>query len=133
MTKVDIAPCKARIRDDCMKRYVELYRKKKQKDAGLESNRNLIEDRIESTSSRAAVSLEYSKVHKRSRLSSVDSLSSTIRSNSCRESTPNTGASASKNSNDLVQMKNFGGPNPHGDTKLTMAIADFIHCCGLPF
>ena len=30
-------------------------------------------------------------------------------------------------------MKIYGGPNPNADTKLIMAIADFIHSCGLPF
>ena len=30
-------------------------------------------------------------------------------------------------------MKINGGPTPNADTKLVMAIADFIHSCGLPF
>jgi hypothetical protein len=32
-----------------------------------------------------------------------------------------------------VQLKIHDGPNPNGESRLTMAIGDMIHSCGLPF
>ena len=34
---------------------------------------------------------------------------------------------------DLIQMKIYGGAEIDTESKLTIAIADFIHSCGLPF
>jgi hypothetical protein len=32
-----------------------------------------------------------------------------------------------------IQLKIHDGPNPNGESHLTMAIGDMIHSCGLPF
>ena len=117
-----------------MKRYSELYLKKKNKEEKIERKRMLIDNSIENTNTRAAVSLESSQRKKKRRISSVDSFTSTIKSS--KGNSPNfltTPAGKVNVKKDLVQMKVYGGPNPNADTKLTMAIADFIHSCGLPF
>ena len=137
--KVDIAPCQARIDQASMARYVGLLQKKKEKSDRITRKRDLVENSINSKNDRAAVSLESSKRRKKN--SSNASFSSTIKSSTKGDSpgcvhtgnifsTP--GSTATKHQ-DLVQMKIYGGPTPNADTKLVMAIADFIHSCGLPF
>ena len=135
--KVDIAPCQARIDPESKRRYMELYAKKKKKSDTVTRKRELIEKSIDATNIRGAVSLESVK-KKRKKMSSNASFSSTIKTSKGGTSTtsPSTlysSMSTTESKKELYQMKMYGGPNPNADTKLIMAIADFIHSCGLPF
>jgi hypothetical protein len=126
--KVDIAPCQAQIDDVSKKRYRELYYKKKKRSDSVARKRDLIDTSIDATNIRGAVSLESAK-QKRRKVSSTSSLSSTNKTSNGGTIT----TSPTESKKELYQMKIYGGPNPNADTKLTMAIADFIHSCGLPF
>ncbi len=130
--KVDIAPCQAKIGQESMSRYLELYKRKKNKIDQVARRRDLVERSIESKNERAAVSLESTKQKKKNLLSSSSSLTSTIKSS--KGNSPNMYSTPGSNATrDLVQTTIYGGPTPNADAKLTMAIADFIHSCGLPF
>ena len=136
--KVDIAPCSGKIFPECMARYVDLYTRKKEKEDSTLRRKEVVQRSIESKHARAAISLESSrKRSKTSTCSSTGNKSSIVingsPSNTCISSITTTATTASKKP--LIQMKVYGGASADvdQDTKLTVAIADLIHSCGLPF
>lgn len=128
--KQDIAPCQAKIPKESMEQYIHLYKKKKNKTDCLARKRSLVTRSIENNNELAAVSLEsYKKRGKH--FNSGCSLTSTIKSS--KNNSPTTYSTPTDKKQELVQMKIYGGPVAESTSKLTMAIADFIHSCGLPF
>ena len=121
-----------------MARYVDLYTRKKEKEDSTLRRKEVVQRSIESKHARAAISLESSrKRSKTSTCSSTGNKSSIVingsPSNTCISSITTTGTAPSKKP--LIQMKVYGGASADvdQDTKLTVAIADLIHSCGLPF
>ena len=135
--KVDIAPCHAKIDQESMKRYMDLYNKRKDKIESASRKRDMVTRNMEATNIRGAVSLESSRNKRQKTSITNSSFASTIKTSKTANSPSTTYSTptitSSKKNKQLCQMKVYGGASVDSDLKLTMAIADFIHSCGLPF
>jgi hypothetical protein len=135
----DIKPCRAKIADEHKKLYEQLgCKSSKKRDRSKECNQE-VNRSIGQHNTKAATALDDRKSRnsssssKRSKVSdNGDSPSLLSRFNST--STPVSVVSEKASSdNKYIQLKIHGGPNPSAESKLTMAVVDCIHSCGLPF
>lgn len=131
----DIAPCKARIMEEYQIKYKEMYdRKNKEANSKLISS-NVAKRSIDNFNEKAASALEQKKRCVYYKKGSPNDLSKLSSNASFTNSTLDviSASERSGKSDKYLQLKIHDGPNPDADNKLTMAIADFIHSCGLPF
>jgi hypothetical protein len=91
---------------------------------------NAIGNQIESHNSLVASSLEKQRADKKlKKAPSAAGIPFRIPS----DVTTSISSSNHQNTDKYIQKVLYDAPNPNADSKLTMAIADFVHCCGLPF
>ena len=116
---------------------MDLYNKRKDKIESASRKRDMVTRNMEATNIRGAVSLESSRNKRQKTSITNSSFASTIKTSKTANSPSTTYStptiSLSKKNKQLCQMKVYGGASVDSDLKLTMAIADFIHSCGLPF
>lgn len=132
-TKVDIKPCTAYIDKYHSVLYEKLAMKNNKKKSNNEECHDIIDRMITSHNDVTATTLDSSKNIGTKRSSSFNS--STISSKK-QKSFLDTGSVISHSSSagdKTVQRLLYDGPNPSGESRCTMAVADMIHGCGLPF
>jgi hypothetical protein len=119
--KMDIATCKAHLPDEDAKLYRSLFESYMAKRVNSSTAKAAIAQSLEATNEASAALLTQSQSRKkRKSTSSIPLEVSTI-----THSTAPT--------KEYIQLKITGESGPNAENKLSMAIADFIHGCGLPF
>lgn len=121
----DIAPCKARISEEQQQKYKEMYDRKHVVSTNKSLRNATVKRSLENMNDISASALQQTKRIKRPTSHSVEISSSGSISNSAH------GQQSSDSK--YTQLKIHGGKNPDAESKLTMAVADMIHSCGLPF
>ena len=111
--KVDIAPCHAKIDQESMKRYMDLYNKRKDKIESASRKRDMVTRNMEATNIRGAVSLESSRNKRQKTSITNSSFASTIKTSKTANSPSTTYSTptitSSKKNKQLCQMKVYGG------------------------
>ena len=139
-TKVDIKPCTAVIDKYHKVLYDQLAMKNTKKKNNNEECRDLIDRMITSHNDVTATTLDSSKRSSSTKRSG--SFNSSTISSKKQKSFLETGSiisqqssivSSSGDKDKTVQRLLYDGPNPSGESRCTMAVADMIHGCGLPF
>ncbi len=127
--QTDIAPCKARILDEYQVKYKEMYSRKSKEMSQKSISKDTSKRSIENLNEATALSLDERRGRfTKTKTSPYDNSSTASITNSSGDfCTPR-----QKGQKSLCQLT-LDGHNPSADSKLTMAIADFIHSCGLPF
>lgn len=134
----DIKPCRARIDKERAMIYAEFQKKTETKRNKKVETATAIERSIVSHNNTAAESLQK---RRRSSTNSTPSKSSRLKQNidtgdtlsSVTMFTPHGSPSSNKKQKLYIQTTVHDGGNSTFDNNLTMAIADLIHSCGLPF
>lgn len=126
--KQDIKLCKAKIGDKYVVLYKSFFDQIKKKRGRSKEKYTAIGNNIESHNTNVASSLEKQRSDKKLKPAPLS-----FRNMS--DVTYNSGNGITNNSSDrsFIQKVLYDSPNPNAETKLTMAIADFVHSCGLPF
>jgi hypothetical protein len=145
--KQDIKPCKVKYDRKHTALYSDIYKKFLLKRSGAAKTASHVQREIETHNDNSASMLDekrstsshLSNSTKRARLSFCDGDTTNLvsfisgSSNVASEISGSTNTVASNNSRGFIQRLIHDGPNPTSDSKLTMAIADMIHGCGLAF
>jgi Protein of unknown function (DUF 659) len=126
--KQDIKLCKAKIDDSYLTLYKELLDQLKKKRGRTKDKYTAIGNNIESHNTHVASSLEKHRSDKRLKPAPL-----TFRNLSDVTSTNSFMTNPNQSGDRFIQKVLYDSPNPNADSKLTMAIADFVHSCGLPF
>lgn len=130
VAKQDIKLCRARIDASYQEVYKKLYDQLNEKRGRTKSKFHAIGNQIHTHNNKVAASLEKHRSEKRLKRDSSFggtpfSMGSDVVSNTSRSQQTTTDR--------YIQKVMYDMPNPNADSKLTMAIADFVHSCGLPF
>ena len=137
ISKVDIKPCTASISEDHKKRYSDLYNKTLKKRKKNEASRTSMDNMINNHNNITAKVLDNKKnafsVSSDSKRQRQDSLSTVSRLQTLSQDSSSIVSGVDQDGDGYIQRRLYDGPNPSGDCKLTMAVADLIHSCGLPF
>jgi hypothetical protein len=128
----DIAPCSGTISYDAALKYKALYDGKVKKRESISSRKATIKRVIDNSNVVAANELEKRQSAKKSKIIKIPN-EITTSSTTTVSTTKETTISTTKGNKDYIQLKLTGECNPTAESKLSMAIADFIHGCGLPF
>jgi hypothetical protein len=122
-SKMDIAICKAYLPDADAKNYRALFERYMTKRGASVTTKSAISQSIDALNEASATALtkQQSSKKKWKSVSGVPQDVSTI----TQLTTPS--------SKDYIQLTIDGGSGPNAENKLSMAIADFIHGCGLAF
>ena len=140
VAKSDIAICSGKIDDTHAANYNRLYNLKHKKKENAVSVQKVLEESISKHNNNAASALE-GKRRRSSTGKESGSLSSTLttivsvdgNSSSGRPKRLKTASPLSNDKKKYFQLLVHDGTNASVESKLTMAIADMIHSCGLPF
>ena len=124
ITKVDITPCKGKINNASAQRYRSLYDLQQQKKRKNASNNEAVRRSIDSNNDSAASAL-YEQRNSKKKQRIFDTTTTKTPSKEGFETPSDTKG--------YLQMKIHNGPNPVAEYKMTMAVGDLIHSCGLPF
>jgi Flp pilus assembly protein TadG len=118
---MDIATCKAQLPDEEAKLYSSMFESYMAKRVISSTAKAAVAQSLEATNEAIAALLTQSQSKKKRKSSSSIQLEvSTI-----TQSTATT--------KEYIQLKITGESGPNAENKLSMAIADLIHGCGLPF
>ena len=134
--KADIATCKARIDDKHAKTYRALYDAKNKRRLSACDVQKSLNDSILSHNNNTASVLDSKRrktskpVFGRTAKGSISTGMSTLTTHNTIISEETNQESGKKS---YLQLKVHDGSNVSLESKLTMAIADMIHSCGLPF
>jgi Protein of unknown function (DUF 659) len=128
--KQDIKLCKAKIDIKYVDLYNKLFEQLKEKRSRTKSKYHALGNSIHSHNTTVAASLEKHRSDKRLKR---DGSFGGIPFSMSSDVVSNTSNSNATNTDKYIQTVLYNQPNPNADSKLTMAIADFVHSCGLPF
>jgi hypothetical protein len=122
--KMDIAPCKAYLPDDDALIYRTMFDRYLQKRGASVSSKLEIALSLDSTNEANANALLEQQLAKKKRKASSPGIPQDV-STITQTTTPT--------AKEYIQLTLTGESGPNAENKLSMAIADFIHGCGLPF
>jgi hypothetical protein len=121
---MDIAPCKAYLLDDDALMYHTMFDCYMQKRGASVSSKLAIALSLDTTNEANANALLEQQITKKKRKSSSPGIPQDV-STITHTTTPT--------AKEYIQLTLTGESGPNAENKLSMAIADFIHGCGLPF
>lgn len=130
IAKQDIKLCRAKIDAAYVELYKKLFEQLKDKRSRTKSKFHALGNSIQTHNTAVAASLEKHRSDKRLKR---DASFGGIQFSMGSDIVSNTSNSNATNTDKYIQKVLYDMPNPNADSKLTMAIADFVHSCGLPF
>lgn len=140
IAKADIKTCTGNIDKNSRALYLRLYERLQKRREGSQERVTQLANSIISSNHRAAITLEEQRSRKRNRDVSVGRSEEettpsglTTRTSFSTTTSMNHESFKKKVAPSFTQTLIHDGPNPNAETKLTMAIADMIHSCGLSF
>jgi hypothetical protein len=132
-TKVHIQPCKGKISDEYIQKYRLFFDKSQKKRKRLSKNNESVRRLVDGINESATAALQEHRYSlNKKRISDASSFTQSTMFSDKRLNVVDL-STASNDDSRFIQMKIHDGPNPNAELKLTMAVADLIHSCGLPF
>jgi hypothetical protein len=143
--KVHIQPCKGKIVEEYVVKYRTFLQRALRKRKRISDNHGTVKRRIEDNNNSAAIALESRRSNASTkRFSEASSLTYSTANRSSNDTSRRQlvdrftevsvdNSQSVRSNQQYVQMMIHNGPNPSAELKLTMAIADLVHSCGLPF
>jgi hypothetical protein len=132
--KVHIQPCRGKITTEYIEKYRSFLERSQRKRSIKKKNHQSVNRSIDDMNESAAVALDSKRRSSSKRPSDASSFTySTIKSDNKKRLIDKFTEISVGESQQYVQMMIHNGPNPTAELKLTMAVADLVHSCGLPF